>query len=204
MQLQLLKLDNLDNLELEAFAEGTMHISSDEDEEERVIDDKSVLKAEEIWEYSYVADILIHSGLKDVNLDTFVTTCYSPECPVSSSVFEELEKKYSTLNSLSRSERKLLFDFINAQLLEIHKQFTDPLPWVRTTSRVKSKWNENGLQDNLHTFLIGLRKKVNKDAGENVLAGELQWLDTADDIDVIGKEIEILLIDELVADVVAM
>ncbi|ESR42240.1 hypothetical protein CICLE_v10011022mg [Citrus x clementina] len=203
MQLQLLKLDKLES---EAFTEGTMHISSDEDEEERsvgVTDEKSILKAEENWEHSYVADILIHSGIKDVNPEMFVTTCYSPECPVSPSVFEELEKKYSNLNSLPRSERKLLFDCINAQLLEIHQRFIDPLPWVRTTIRVKPKWNENGLLDNLRTFLISKHKKVDKDAGENVLARELQWLDTADDIDVIGKEIEILLIDELVADVVA-
>ncbi|KAJ4704764.1 Phosphatidylinositol N-acetyglucosaminlytransferase subunit P-related [Melia azedarach] len=199
MQLQLLKSES------EAYTEGTMLVSSDEDVEERsvgFIDEKSVLKIEDNWEYCYVADILIDSGFNDVDPDTFITSCYSLECPVNPSVFEELEKKYCNLTSLSRSQRKLMFDCINAKLLEIQQQFVDQHPWVKPGIRIRSKWNKNGLQESL--VQMSQQKKVTKDAGEKVLGRESEWLEIGEDIDIIGKEIETLLIDELVAEVVAM
>ncbi|KAK0583632.1 hypothetical protein LWI29_000534 [Acer saccharum] len=206
MQLQLLKLGS------ESYNEGPMLVSSDEDVEERSIasvDEKSVLKAEENWESSYIADVLINSGFNNVNPDTFVTTCHSPECPVSPLVFEDLENKYSNLTSSSRLERKITFDCINVQLVEIHQQLADPHPWVRLgTSMRLPRWGKTGLHDMLQKSLTSHRlKKLNKDTAEedeNVLGREEQWLDIGNDIEVIGREIEGLLIDELVAKVVAM
>ena len=45
--------------------------------------------------------------------------------------------------------------------------------------------------------------KLHIDAGEIVLEGKCRWLDLREDIDVLGREIERLLVDELVAEVVA-
>ncbi|XP_031248677.1 uncharacterized protein LOC116106457 [Pistacia vera] len=195
MQLQLLKLES------DGYDEGPMLVSSDEDAEERLVqimDEKSIIKAEENWESSYVADVLLESGLNNVNSNTFIAACHSPECPVSPSVFEELEKKYGSLTCWTKSERKLMFDCINAKLMEVHQQCTDPRSWM------KPKWKKTELQERLHKLVLNQHKKVNKDAGENVLARESQWLNIGEDIDVIGREIEKVLIDELVGEVVTM
>ncbi|KAH7553436.1 hypothetical protein ACOSP7_029853 [Xanthoceras sorbifolium] len=202
MQLQLLKLGS------ESYNEGPMVVSSDEDAEEICIgfvDEKSIFKAEESWESSYIADVLNNSGFNNVNTDTFITTCHSPECPVSPSVFEELENKYCNLTSSSRSERKIMFDSINARLVEIQQQIANPHPWLRLVMSVRPKWDTNGLRDALQESLAtNHRKKVNEDTAEKVLGKEAQWLDIGNDIDVIGREIEKLLIDDIVAEVVTM
>ncbi|XVF08030.1 hypothetical protein REPUB_Repub06bG0190200 [Reevesia pubescens] len=200
IQLKLLKL------ETEAYEEGTMLLSSDDDGDEvsvRFPEDKGIPRTEENWESVYIVDVLVDSGIDGANLDTFLAALHSPECPVNPLVFEELEKKYCNLNSWSRAERRLMFDRINSKLLEIYQQYMDQLPWVKSPRTIVPKWNIGKLEDSLRRSLVNQNKKLHIDAGEMVLAGECQWLDLREDIDVIGMEIERLLVDELVADVVA-
>ncbi|OMP04968.1 hypothetical protein COLO4_09164 [Corchorus olitorius] len=200
MQLQLLKLES------EAYEEGAMLISSDEEGEEvssRLAEDKGIPKTEENQESVYIVDVLVDSGINGANLDTFLATWHSPECPVNPSVFEELEKKYCNINSWSRAERRLMFDRINSKLLETYQQFMDQLPWVKSTTKIIPKWNMGELKDNLRRSLVSQNKKLHLDAGEKVLGEESQWLDLKEDVDVIGREIEKLLVDELVDEVVA-
>ncbi|XP_044505051.1 uncharacterized protein LOC123225202 isoform X2 [Mangifera indica] len=193
MQLQLLKLES------DGYEEGHMLISSDEEEKcVQIMDDKSIRKAEDNWESSYVADLLIESGFNGVNSDTFIAACHSTESPVSPSVFEELEKKYGSLTCWTKSERKLMFDIINEKLMEIHQQCTDPRPWMRP------EWKKTELQERVHKFVSNQKNNVNKDAGDKVLARESQWLDIGDYVDAIGKEIEKVLVDELIGEVVAI
>ncbi|XP_021289669.1 uncharacterized protein LOC110420616 isoform X2 [Herrania umbratica] len=198
MQLQLLKLES------EAYEEGTMLISSDDDVDEVSVgfaEDKGMPRAEENWESVYIVDVLVNSGINGANLDTFLATWHSPECPVNPSVFEELEKKYCNLNSWSRAERRLMFDRINSKLLETYQQYIDQHPWVKSARKIIPKWNIGELEDSLRKSLVGQNKKLHMDAEEMVLAGESQWLYLREDIDVICREMERLLVDELVAEV---
>ncbi|GAV62670.1 DUF3741 domain-containing protein/DUF4378 domain-containing protein/VARLMGL domain-containing protein [Cephalotus follicularis] len=201
MQLQLLKLES------EIYEEGFMQISSDEDAGEGSVgfpEYKGINRVEENWELSYIVDVLIDSGLNNADPDKFLVTRHSPECPVSPSVFEELEKKYSQLNSWSKSDRKLMFDRINMNLLMIYCQFTDPHPWVKLATRIGPKLSRNGLEDTLHRLLLSQDKEAKKDLLEKDLERESQWLELRDDIDVIGRDIERFLIDDLVAELVAV
>lgn len=205
LQLQLLKSEN------EGYAEGSMVVvSSDDDADEvssRFVNDKGTSsRAEEYLESSYIANVLADSGINGTDPDTFTSTWYSPDCPLNSSVFEELEKKYSNqTSSWSRAERKLIFDRINLQLLEIYHQSTPQHPWVKKTARsTHPKWNKQELEDSLRKLLAVQDKKAKKDVTNYVIGSELQWLDLIDDIDIIGREIERLLIDELVAEVAAV
>lgn len=180
-----------------------MHVSSDEEVGEGSIghpNDKGLGETEESWERSYIVDVLIASGFNDAEPDVVVATLYSPECPVDPVIFEKIEK-YNSQASCPRSERRLLFDRINSALLEIFQQFMDPHPWVRPATTVGSK---DRLQDRLNVMLGCQEKKSNKDTLGKVLTRESQWLDLGDEIDVIGREIEKLMIDELVAELVAM
>ncbi|TYH77347.1 hypothetical protein ES332_D04G147700v1 [Gossypium tomentosum] len=195
MQLQLLKLES------EAYEEGIMLLSSEDEGDEVSIgftEDKGIPKAEEDWESMYIDDILVESGINGADLDTFLARCHSPECPVNPLTFEELEKKYGNLNSSSRAERRLMFDRINSKLGEIYQQYMKH----HLHPRVKSvrKWSIEDVEDSLRKSLVS----QNMDAGKTVLAGECQWLESSDNMDVIGREIEIWLVDELVAEVVKM
>lgn len=196
MQLQLLKLES------EAYAEGPMLISSDEDVEEGSVgfsEDKGMV--EESREFSYTVNVLLDSGINDADPVIFMSTWYCPECPINPLVFEELEKKYSNNASWPRSERRLLFDRINLALLTNYQQFAD----LRPSTRIGRKWIKNGLKDGLQKLLASQDKKASNDtAADKVLARESQWLDMGDDIDVIGREIEKLLTEELINELVAM
>ncbi|XP_021623696.1 uncharacterized protein LOC110623110 isoform X3 [Manihot esculenta] len=199
MQLQLLKLES------EAYAEGSMLISSDEDIEDvsvRFSEEKGIVEASR--EYSYVIDVLLESGINDANPDTFMASWHSPDCPVNPLVFEELEKKHCNLTSWPRSERKLLFDRLNSSLLMINQQFADPYPWVRPATAVIPWWIKHGLGDGIHKLLESQEKKANNNTVEKVLVTDSQWLDLRGDIDVVGREIERLMIEDLVKEIVAV
>ncbi|GLT89635.1 hypothetical protein SLE2022_076120 [Rubroshorea leprosula] len=200
-QLKLLKLES------EAYAEGSMLVSSDDDADEvssGFAYDRGMLRAEENLESSYITDVLIDSGISGTDPDTFMVAWYSPDCPVNPFLFEELEKKYCNLTSWSRAERKLIFDRLNSKLLEMNQQIADQHPWVKPARRIHPNWNKRGLEDSLCKLLVGQDKKVKKDATDKVLGSESEWLELGHDSDDIGREIERLLIDELVAEVAAM
>ncbi|KAJ7972502.1 VARLMGL domain-containing protein [Quillaja saponaria] len=200
MQLQLLKSES------DANVEGPMLVSSDEDDEvsARISDENGLCRNGDNWESSYIVDVLSVSGLTGAHPDTFLAIWHTPECPVNPLLFEELEKKCCDPTSCPRSERRLLFDRINSGLLEIHQQSTDPHPLVRprTTTKLGSRLMKNGLQDGLFMLLAKQENKASKDALGKLLTSETQWLDLREDIDVIGRELETLLIDELIGEAV--
>jgi hypothetical protein len=120
-------------------------------------------------------------------------------------LFEELEKKYCDETSCPKSERKLLFDRINSGLLEMFQQFTDPHPWVRPTKiRVGPKRiNKTALQDGL-CKLLAREENADEESLDKLLERDSLWLHFGDYIDIIGRELERSLLDELVAEVVVV
>ncbi|KAE8697826.1 putative Hydroxyproline-rich glycofamily protein [Hibiscus syriacus] len=193
MQLQLLKL------ETEAYEEGTVLLSSDDDGDQLSVqsaEEKGTAMAEKNLESIYIVDVLVDSGINGADLDTFLATWHSLDCPVNPIVFEELEKKHLNLISCSRAERRLMFDRINSKLLEMYQQFMDQYPWIKPVRKIIPKWNIQELEYNLHRSLVSKNKELDVDAGE------CEWLNLRGDIDAVGKEMERLLVDELIAEVV--
>ncbi|KAK8473561.1 hypothetical protein PHAVU_001G171300 [Phaseolus vulgaris] len=201
MQLQLLKLES------EEFVEESVLIQSDEDGGEAysaISEDNELLKTGDSWESSYMIDVLSESGIDRAEPDAFLEVWHSPGCPVSLSVFDELEKKYSDWNTCPRSERRLLFDRINWGIIEIYEQFVRIQSWVipsrSTNLRSSSKLLKNGVRDCLYKMLWS-QGKVKDTALGKVLVSELQWLNLIDEIAGIGSEVESLLLDDLVAEI---
>ncbi|KAK7336989.1 hypothetical protein VNO77_17545 [Canavalia gladiata] len=199
MQLQLLKMES------EESVEGPMLIPSDEDGEEAssgISVDNGLRKTEGSWESSYMIDVLSESGIDRAQPDAFLEVWHSRDRPVSLSVFDELEKRYSDRTTCPRSERRLLFDRINSGIINIYEQFMSAQPWVSPTTALNhcSKLIKNGLQDCLH-IMVESQGKVKDTALGKVLVNELQWLNLGGDIDVIGREVENLLLDDLVAEI---
>ncbi|KAE9589958.1 hypothetical protein Lal_00037694 [Lupinus albus] len=192
MQLQLLKLES------EEYVDGHMLVSSDEDCAV-ISEDNGSCRTEDSWESSYIIDALSVSGI-----DGAQPISNSLEYPMNLSVFDELEKKYFDRTTCSRSERRLLFDRINSGIVMIHEQLMNAQPWVSpATKSISSELTENMLQDGLHRLLRN-HGNVKDDTMGKVLVMESQWLDLKDDFDVIGMEVEILLLDDLVAEIASM
>ncbi|KAE8717296.1 hypothetical protein F3Y22_tig00110053pilonHSYRG00052 [Hibiscus syriacus] len=193
-------------LESEAYEEGTILLSSDDDCNEvsvGFIEDNGRPNAEENFDSIYIVDVLVDSGIGQAELDTFLAAWHSPECPMNPLVFEELEKKYCHVNSWSRAERKLMFDRINSKILEIYQQYKDQ-PWMISRRKITiPKCDTEDLEDSLLKLLASQNKKPHMD-GEMVFAGEFQWLDLSADIDKIGRGIERLLVDEIVSESMAL
>ncbi|KAK7279429.1 hypothetical protein RJT34_24482 [Clitoria ternatea] len=199
MQLQLLKLES------EEYTEGLMLISSDEDGGETsvaMLEDNGLCKTEDSWESSYIIDVLSECGIDGAKADRILEVSDSQECPLSVSVFDELEMRYCDWTCCTRSERRLLFDRINSGIVNIYKQSTHALTWVGPSTRsiIGSKL-VNKLQDGLCRMLVS--QEVKDDALGKVLVTESEWLDLNNHIDVIGMEVERLLLDDLVAEIAA-
>ncbi|KAG4913336.1 hypothetical protein JHK82_053918 [Glycine max] len=199
MQLQLLKLES------EEFVDEPVLIQSDEDGGEAstgISEDNELHKTGDSWESSYMIDVLYESGIDRAQPDAFLEVWDSQECPVSLSVFDELEKRYSDWTNCPRSERRLLFDRINSGIISLNEQFMGVQPWVSPTTATNlcSKLIKNGLQDGLYSML-GSQGKVKDTALGKVLVSEMQWLNLRDDINGIGREVESLLLDDLVTEI---
>lgn len=208
MQLQLLNSEST-----EAYSEGTgMVISSDEDTEEECVglydekrEPRGLSKASESRDFSYLVDVLLEAGFCENDLEMDLETWHSPECPISRSVFERLEKKYGEQPSWKRAERMLLYDRINSGLTEICWPCTEIHMWMGSvTKRLRFKLSQNVIEEELWKILTSQEKEMNENLSGKALGRETQWIELGDDIAIIGREVESLLLDELVAEFVSM
>ncbi|XP_042511282.1 uncharacterized protein LOC122086501 isoform X2 [Macadamia integrifolia] len=207
MQLQLLKLESSD-----PYRDGIeLFVSSDEDTGEESVglseekgEHMGRLSTGENRDYFYVVDVFVDSGLDFMDREMVLAASHSLECPVDPVVFEKLEKKYGEQLTWQRSERKLLFDRINYGLMEILRPSLDPHPWVKPAMRRLTTRYEESLVDDLWKLLVNQGEEETNDSSEKVLDREMRWLEIGDDIDVVGREIEKLLLDELIGELVSM
>ncbi|XP_041003500.1 uncharacterized protein LOC121248937 isoform X2 [Juglans microcarpa x Juglans regia] len=210
--LECLETVNTDDI-YEIQAEGSgMIVSSDEDSGEGSVNDPEeneglmrLFRVEESRNFSYLTDVLTEAGFHDGILDMDFSTWHSPEYPMNLSVFETLEKQLGEQASWKRPERRLLFDRINSGLMEILRPCMGVPKWAKPISkRFKPRLSQDIIEEELWMLLISQEKEASKDSTVKVLQKELNSLDLGDDIDVIGSEIERLLIDELATEVISM
>ncbi|XP_020553381.1 uncharacterized protein LOC105174401 isoform X1 [Sesamum indicum] len=200
MQLQLLKMESgtyAESSTLVPIEEEVAQLSPITSEENYPPEDKG-------WEISYALDVLIESGLEESELNMLRTTWHSPHCPLDPKLFDNLEKKYSDDTSGLRSERRLLFERINSAILEIFQEHVDMCPWVRPKlAGLNLEWEKDGggVRDAALEKLIS-QELSNDDISERVVDREMWWSDGKGEIEVIGNEIEKLLIDDMITEVV--
>lgn len=118
---------------------------------------------------------------------------YSLECPISPSVFEVLEKKYGKQTSWQTSERRLLFDHINSWLLESFNpimNFLSGTTFIHRSACESFRLDE--VVDELWTKLVSQEKEKSKELSLD------KWLELEEGIDIICRELEASLFDELV------
>lgn len=184
MQLRLLKQESANS-----FTEDMeVLISSDEDAvAEPFSEYAEMLQAfrdEEERDYSYVLDILIDGDILKAELDGLFNGCHSSEFLVSPNLFDKLEKKYKSLDSWLRSDRKLLFDLTNSILADIIK------PWSWQT-----KIGHDGLVEEVWQAVVKKLRNVDISLVENLTG--LKCADFRDDKEPLGRQLEHILLEDL-------
>ncbi|KAF4382270.1 hypothetical protein G4B88_011599 [Cannabis sativa] len=181
--------------------ESSMVISSDDETENDAL--MKDFKVEESRNISYLIELLKEVNLLGKNIEEF-SSWDSLEFPISVSVFETLEKKYGDQMSWKRSDRLLLFDSINAGLVEIILPCIGEPTCEMSVSRRLSPIRD--AMEDLLKLLVGNEKEYDKakNSKEIVIGSELGKIDLGDEIYVIVMEIQRLLFDELAAELFSM
>ncbi|KAJ8759876.1 hypothetical protein K2173_009977 [Erythroxylum novogranatense] len=201
MQLELLNSEASDSYS----EESGMAVSSDAETGEGSIGDSGEnedimrsFKAEECRDFSYLVDVLTEAGFHSEDLHIGFDSYRCEEYPISYTIFETLEKKYGGQLSWNRSERRLLFDRINSVLKEILEPSGGLLRWtIPVARRFNVVHGQEVNEDELWKSLVSQEKQ----AGDECLkffGKEDRWLVLVDEVEVIGREIEDSLVDELV------
>lgn len=167
------------------------------------IDDiMSTIKFKNSRDFSYLVDVLSEARLHSKNLEKGNVSWHSEvRRVISPSVFETLEKKFGEQVSWSKSERKLLFDRINSGLVELFQSFVGVPEWAKPVSRrFRPLLDREMVEEELLILLDSQEREVNKHLVDKQFGKEIGWIDLGDEIDSICRELESLLINELVVE----
>lgn len=201
----------------EAYSEGSeMVVSGNEEEKEEGIADLACnsgkvhrwLGDDESRNFCYIVDVLDEAGcFKERPIIDIIQSWDCLERPISPLVFEALEKKYGRQACWQKSDRKLLFDLINSglmtilnRLLNFHSRATSSLQRHFTAGMKRDE-----VEDMLWKMVISLEREKSNDASEKVVEGTMKWWEVDDkDTDVISRELEISLFEELVMESISL
>lgn len=204
-----MQLELLDTNSEETYSEGSeMAVSSDNVSERASLDlcqeNKKILidfNTEESRDYSYLVDVLDEVNLCGINLTMDYNIWNSSKCSVNSSVFDMLEKKYGMQESWPKSDRKLLFDFINSGLSKILHSFLDIYTMEKCLKRrYHFTLRRNEVEEELWKLLASPKKEACKDSSEKAFGNGTRWLKVEEEIGTICGEIESFLFQELAAE----
>lgn len=181
-------------------------VSSDDDGDGTTCNNKTctlnLLRHQEEREYSYLLEMLIQSGVHRICPGTLQKTYHSREFPVDPHLFDRLEKRYTQMLTWSKSDRRLLFDLVNLVLANVLAPFLDTHPWVRCDRHVGPTWGPEGLVERVWLVLLREREKSMMGNEEEKLIDLNLFEDFGDDVNVIGKQIERMLTDEILEEIV--
>ncbi|CAA0830490.1 Unknown protein [Striga hermonthica] len=202
LQLQLLKMESSTD------ADMSTHFAIEEEDAQpsHIVPEENYTKGPEGWEAHYALDVLITSGLpQELDFSMFKTSWYSPDCPLDPKLFDTLEKKYGG-DDETKWERKLLFDRINFALKQIFVEHVDPCPWVmpKSTGSNLVNWRARGIiVDSVDDKLIDqLELPQVEMMSEKAVDREMGWAGPRGEVEMVGNEIERLLMDDMVAEVI--
>lgn len=176
---------------------GSTYDSPNDEEIEHRSSSFTVSESEN-WETTYLIDLLQISGFYNHEPHTFITTFYSTDCPIDPRLFDRLEKKYTQDPSVSRSERRLFHDRVNEAMLVLSKiMASSPL----SQRGIQMKLIETGFEDQLQKLLVKQEKEANDEYEDISMDNGVDWFISVNEIDILGKEIAELLVNELVLEV---
>lgn len=200
MQLQLLKVET-DECADEPPLLPTKEQMAQQSQIMATIPKENLTVGSEIWQKSYTNDVLMNSGLQELDLYVLGITWHSPDSPLDPKLFDNLEKKYNHDTSGMRSDRRLLFDQINSAIQKILEERIGSYPWNVPGLGVLHLKRKEGVGDVLERLM---KQEFGKEGDklDRTGQGELQWLESRNETEAVVNKIEELLVDDLIAEVV--
>ncbi|KAI3793375.1 hypothetical protein L1987_35994 [Smallanthus sonchifolius] len=204
MQLHLLQSESEETEDNDSKSEM---VTSSDDERSTYTDQNTISAissgTKERRDFSYLVDVLNESGFQDGNVEIRFEQWHSAECMAGLSVFETLEKKYGKQELWHKSERRLLFDRINSGMTEIVRPRVDIMVCSKPLRRKMGSFlRRDVVEEELSELLLGQEKGVDDGVSEKAVGRRL-WFDPVDELDLIVREIEIFLFDELAGELVS-
>lgn len=203
----------MDTMSLESGSEGPeMAVSTDGDNEGSSVgcyrEDSQIMEIHgtiENRDFSYVVDVLSELGFPTLNLEIESDAWCCQGYALNPLVFDSLEKKYGKQTFWERSERKLLFDRMDLGLMEIARSL-DPINTQRKplSKRFGSMQNQELVEEELWALLVKQEEESKRASCTKVCGGEMEWLEIETYTYLIVKEVESLILDELVEEFVSM
>lgn len=207
------KVQPMDTMSLESGSEGPeMAVSTDGDSEGSSVgcyrEDSQIMEIHgtiENRDFSYVVDVLSELGFPTLNLEIESDAWCCQGYALNPLVFDSLEKKYGKQTFWERSERKLLFDRMDLGLMEIARSL-DPINTQRKplSKRFGSMQNQELVEEELWALLVKQEEESKRASCTKVCGGEMEWLEIETYACLIVKEVESLILDELVEEFVNM
>jgi hypothetical protein len=180
--------------------ESEVNMSSD-DEDHSFYQSLEAFQVEENWDFSYLLDILICSGIIVVDWQLICKSWYLPGYPVGPHVFDRLERKYNKIETWAKPERRLLFDLVNSILSEVLAPCVDVHPWVQPSRHCVAFWGPEGPVEKVWQTIVRLQEDcVTRHPDEMVL--DTNWLEVGTDINMVGKQIARMLHGDLLEEVI--
>ncbi|CAD6270235.1 unnamed protein product [Miscanthus lutarioriparius] len=180
--------------------ESEITMSSD-DEDHSFYQSLEAFQVEENWDFSYLLDILICSGIIVADWQLICKSWYLPGCPVGPHVFDRLERKYNKITTWAKPERRLLFDLVNSILSEVLAPCVDVHPWVQPSRHRVALWGPEGPVEKVWQTIVRQREDcVTGNPDEMVL--DTNWLEVGNDINMVGKQISRMLHGDLLEEVI--
>ncbi|KAG8063858.1 hypothetical protein GUJ93_ZPchr0003g17404 [Zizania palustris] len=174
---------------------------SSDDDNDSFCQSLEALLVEEEMNFSYLLDILISSGMIVADLQLLCKSWHSPGCPVGPHVFDRLERKYNKIAVWPRPERRLLFDLANSVLSEILAPCIDINPWVKSSRLFSSVWGPEGPVEVVWQTIVRQQEEIAVGHLDDKVL-DREWLEVADGINMVGKQIAKMLHGDLLDEVI--
>ncbi|WVZ56494.1 hypothetical protein U9M48_007013 [Paspalum notatum var. saurae] len=148
-------------------------------------------------DFCYVLDMLTGLGIDARNEDELLDNCYLLEYSAGLDLYDELEKKYSSLILWPQHERKLLFDITSAVLRDIITSVMN--------SCSKGLWSHGWDQDEFSEMVwqrvVQLRQGM--ELNQDSLLSSIEWVGSEDGTYLVGSDVGGMLQEDIIEEIIA-
>ncbi|KAG0551651.1 hypothetical protein BDA96_01G441300 [Sorghum bicolor] len=198
LQLRLLKRETTDTGD-----ENELFILSDDETARQSLpemEESHSFRNMEERDFSYVFDMLVALGIDAPNEDELLDNCYLLECPAGLDLFDDLEKKYSSLILWPQHERKLLFDITNAVLGDMITSLMNSCS-KGLKVRWSPGWNQEEFAELVWQRVVHVQQEI--EFNQEALLLSVEWVGSEDGTNLVGCDIGSMLQDDLLEEIVA-
>ncbi|KXG39653.1 uncharacterized protein LOC8081465 [Sorghum bicolor] len=198
LQLRLLKRETTDTGD-----ENELFILSDDETARQSLpemEESHSFRNMEERDFSYVFDMLVALGIDAPNEDELLDNCYLLECPAGLDLFDDLEKKYTSLILWPQHERKLLFDITNAVLGDMITSLMNSCS-KGLKVRWSPGWNQEEFAELVWQRVVHVQQEI--EFNQEALLLSVEWVGSEDGTNLVGCDIGSMLQDDLLEEIVA-